>query len=51
MMRPGWQVTVYVEEPIETEGMSDADIPELARRVQEVVTRRVDRWWEVGDER
>jgi len=38
----GNEVTVYCEEPIETKGLRDADIPALAARVQDVVASRVE---------
>lgn len=40
LIRPG-EVTVYVEAPIETAGLPDASIPELAQRVQAAVAARV----------
>lgn len=48
-MRPGQQVTVYVDAPIETAGLSDDDIPALAERVRATVARRVDAWLEQRD--
>ncbi len=45
IMRPGQQVTVYVDAPIETKGVSDDGIEELAERVRRVMAARVDAWW------
>lgn len=45
MIRPGHQLTVWVDEPIETAGLPDSAIPELAERVQNVVGRRIDDYW------
>lgn len=38
-------ITVYVEEPFETAGLSDDEVVALAARVEEVVKRRVDDYW------
>lgn len=45
LIRPGQTLTVWVEEPIETAGIPDAGIPELAEHVRRVVARRVDDYW------
>jgi 1-acyl-sn-glycerol-3-phosphate acyltransferase len=42
VIRPGHEVTVYVEKPIATDGVADADIPALAERVRSVIAARVD---------
>jgi len=47
IMRPG-DVTVYVDAPIETAGVPDAEIGELAEAVRRVMEARVDAWWEEG---
>jgi len=46
VFRPGREVTVTIHQPIETEGLTPAEVPALARRVQAVVAERVDRYWE-----
>ncbi len=46
IFRKGQEVTVYVDAPIPTEGLSAGDVPRLARQVQAVVSERVDRYWE-----
>jgi 1-acyl-sn-glycerol-3-phosphate acyltransferase len=42
---PGGKVTVYVEQPIETKGVSDADFPKLVARVRDIVAARVDDYY------
>lgn len=43
-IRPGWEVTVFCEEPIETAGLSDDEVAQLAERVHSVMAARVDAW-------
>ena len=45
IIRPGHTVTVYCEEPIETAGLTEADVPELMRRTREVIAKRVDDYY------
>lgn len=45
LIRPGYDVTVYVDAPIPTAGLTDAEIPALAERVREVIAGRVDAYW------
>ncbi len=45
LLRPGRDVTVYVEKPIPTLGLSDDEIPALAAKTQRVVAARVDAYW------
>ncbi len=45
VLRPGNEITVFVEEPIEMAGATDEDIPALAAQAQAVVARRVDDYW------
>ena len=45
MMRPGHELTCYVDDPIETQGLPDSAIPELAEHVRSVVAGRVDDYW------
>lgn len=45
-IRPGHTVTVHVDAPIPTAGLTDADIPALAERARDVVAGHVDRYWE-----
>jgi hypothetical protein len=42
IIRPGNQITVYVEEPIATEGMSIRDVAALRDRVHDVISARVE---------
>ncbi|MCO4745446.1 MAG: 1-acyl-sn-glycerol-3-phosphate acyltransferase [Proteobacteria bacterium] len=46
VLRPGGEVTVHCEKPIETAGLSADDVPALAEQVQKVVADRVDAYWE-----
>lgn len=45
LMRPGKEVTVYCDAPIDPTGVPDAEIPQLAQRVREVIAARVDAYW------
>ena len=45
LIRPGYDVTVYIDAPIETKGIPDRGIPELAERVRSVIAGRVDAYW------
>ncbi len=45
VMRPGQELTVYVDDPIETAGLPDSAIPELTEHVRSVVAKRVDDYW------
>ena len=51
LLRPGYDVTVYVERPIPTAGLRDDEIPALAAEVQRVVAARVDAYWREKAER
>lgn len=42
MIRPGHEVTVYVEDPIPTQGLSVEDVPVLRDRVRAIIAARVD---------
>ena len=44
-IRPGHQVTVYCDAPVETKGLPDRAIPELVAHVQDVMRKRVDGYW------
>jgi 1-acyl-sn-glycerol-3-phosphate acyltransferase len=45
MLRPGHELTVYVDDPVETRGLPDSAIPELTEHVRSVVAKRVDDYW------
>jgi len=45
LIRPGHEVTVYIDAPIETKGIPDSSIPELAEQVRSVIAARVDAYW------
>ncbi len=42
VIRPGHEITVHVEEPIATEGLTEDDVATLRDRVQKVIADRVD---------
>lgn len=42
VIRPGNDITVYVEEPILTEGLDENDVDDLRDRVRDVIVSRVD---------
>jgi 1-acyl-sn-glycerol-3-phosphate acyltransferase len=44
MVRPA-ELTVYVDEPIETAGLTDDEVAALAERVQRIVGSRLDDYW------
>jgi len=44
-INPGHEVNVYFDEPIETQGTSEADLPGIIERAQAAVTRRVDAYY------
>jgi len=46
IIRPGHTVTVYCEEPVETAGVGEDDLPELIEKVREPIRRRVDAYLE-----
>lgn len=45
LIRPGYDVTVYCDAPIETKGLRKADIPQLMASVRRVMERRTDAYW------
>lgn len=45
VIRPGHEVTVYVDAPVPTAGMTDEDVPALAEKVRGVVAARVDAYY------
>jgi 1-acyl-sn-glycerol-3-phosphate acyltransferase len=45
LIRPGHQVTVYCDEPIETAGLRRHDVPQLIERVRQVMSSRLDAYW------
>ncbi|MBX2801499.1 MAG: 1-acyl-sn-glycerol-3-phosphate acyltransferase [Myxococcales bacterium] len=42
LMRPGGQVTVYCDAPVPTDSLDADNVPDLAKRVQAIVSARVD---------
>ncbi|MDB4990803.1 MAG: 1-acyl-sn-glycerol-3-phosphate acyltransferase [Myxococcaceae bacterium] len=44
-IHPGGRVTVYLDRPVETKGVSKGDLPELIRQVQRTVSERVDAYY------
>jgi 1-acyl-sn-glycerol-3-phosphate acyltransferase len=45
LIRPGYDVTVYCDAPIETRGLSRADVPQLMASVRAVMERRLNAYW------
>ncbi|HEY8430087.1 MAG TPA: lysophospholipid acyltransferase family protein [Sandaracinaceae bacterium] len=45
VLRPGNEITVYCEEPVETAGLTDAEIPALADRVRNAIRDRIEAYW------
>jgi 1-acyl-sn-glycerol-3-phosphate acyltransferase len=48
LIRPGNVITVFVERPILTEGLTEDDIGALRDQVREVITARVDAYFDAG---
>lgn len=46
VLRPKHEVTVFCDAPVETRGLPDSAIPELADHVRSVMARRIDAYWE-----
>jgi 1-acyl-sn-glycerol-3-phosphate acyltransferase len=51
LIRPGYDVTVYCDEPIETAGLTRRDVPALIDRVRQVMTNRLEGYWRQPGER
>ena len=49
LIRPGHEVTVYCDEPIETAGLSRRDVPALVERVRATMQARLDAYWAGSD--
>lgn len=45
ILRPGNEITVFCEKPVETAGLNDDEVLELASDVQRTVAARVDAYW------
>lgn len=45
VLRPGNELTVYCEKPVETAGIGDDEIPNLVERVREPIKARVEAYW------
>ena len=45
LIRPGHEVTVYCDAPIETAGLKRSDVPALMERVRSVMQGRLDDYW------
>lgn len=46
IIRPGFEVTVYIEKPIPTEGLQKKDVPELMEKVRLILHQRIEKYWE-----
>ena len=51
VIRPGNDITVHCDKPIETGGLTEQDVPELAARVRSVMSERVDAYWRARNTR
>jgi 1-acyl-sn-glycerol-3-phosphate acyltransferase len=48
LIRPGYDVTVYCDAPIETQGTTRKDLPELMEQVRRAMHTRLDAYWNEG---
>ena len=46
VIRPGNEITVYCEKPVEMAGATDEQIPERMERVREAMAARIDAYWD-----
>lgn len=51
MLRPKNGITVYCDEPVETAGLSDAQIPDLADRVRGAMSARIEAYWDAEEKK
>jgi 1-acyl-sn-glycerol-3-phosphate acyltransferase len=51
LIRPGYDVTVYCDAPIETAGTTRRQLPMLMDQVRTTMTRRLDAYWAEGSTR
>lgn len=51
LIRPGHEVTVYCDAPIETAGLKRAEVPALMERVRAVMQGRLDEYWAASNPR
>ncbi len=51
LIRPGYDVTVYCDAPIETQGTGRRDLPAIVEKVRSVMTLRLDAYWEQSEPR
>ncbi len=49
LIRPGYDVTVYCDAPIETAGMSRRELPQLMERVRSVMNARLSAYWAMDE--
>lgn len=45
IIRPGNEITVYCDEPVETAGVSDEALPALVREVRGAIKARIEAYW------
>lgn len=50
ILRPGNEITVYCEKPVESAGLDDDEIPALAERVRSAMAARIDAYWDARRE-
>lgn len=51
IIRPGHEVTVYCDDPVETKGIPDSGIRDLMKHVHSVMSKRLDDYWQQEIER
>lgn len=49
LIRPGYDVTVYCDAPVTTDGTGRRDLPELMERVRTVMQQRLDHYWRTSE--
>jgi 1-acyl-sn-glycerol-3-phosphate acyltransferase len=51
LIRPGYDVTVYCDAPIETKNTPRKDLPQLVERVRSTMQGRLDAYWQQSEPR
>jgi len=51
LIRPGYDVTVYCDAPIQTRGTTRRDLPELIAQVRNTMQSRLEAYWNEGPKR
>jgi hypothetical protein len=45
-VHPGRRVTVYLDRPVETQGVSKQELPQLVKQVHRTISDRVDAYYD-----